>query len=324
MRGREAAVPLRVLSPLQMARRMLGRSTTSTASLLPDDVPSSSAPTTLSVEQALLRHEELPEWFRQRVAPIIVLGYRPTDRPKLYYTRSLFWPISNESVNVWTHGLGGCVFLAQAAAETDPWLMVYEAAAALCFLVSATNHLLGPTSETTYDRLTRADYAAIFLLIGVSALPWFTVELHCHPELQAAAVCSTGFLALLLAWLVATQEWFSRDTPRGKFVRVAAFGSFGLTCTAFGGASQLLGFKAKPYLEAEPLLGPALLAVSVFYGGAIAIYASGWPEVRHPRTFDLVGASHQWMHVFTFTAALLSGWCIRRAREVQDSVVSCP
>ena len=55
-----------------------------------------------------------------------------------------------------------------------------------------------------------------------------------------------------------------------------------------------------------------------------AVYASGWPERKRPGTFDLLGASHQIMHISVLAAALLNGWCMQRSRELRTVVHLCP
>ena len=80
-----------------------------------------------------------------------------------------------------------------------------------------------PVNERVYARLQRIDYASIFVLIGVSAIPWYSVEYACSNSLEIAAVVTTAAVCLLLAWLVGTQDWFAKDTPKGKVLRVIAF-----------------------------------------------------------------------------------------------------
>jgi adiponectin receptor len=293
------------------------------ASSCSPDRPLTAHPTTQCAQaETLLLHKEMPAWFRSRVSTTIVLGYRPAERPLLYYIRSTAW-LSNETINVWSHLSGALIFLVLLALCDDPFLATYNCAAALCFAISASFHVLMPYSDKVYDRMQRLDYAAIFVLIGISAVPWYTIELNCHAELQLAAVASTAVLMLLLACLVGTQSWFGKDTPRGKALRVLAFGSFGAACVGFGGASALLGFKPEPYLRAEPLMMPGLLAVTGVYVAGPVLYALDWPEKRHPRVFDLFGASHQLMHVCVLVAALMHGWCMQRARELRPVVAPC-
>ena len=78
--------------------------------------------------------------------------------PAAYYFRSLC-VVSNQSVNVWSHLVGGCIFVADLALDASGpggfYLDAYRAAAAACFLVSASYHLFCPASEAAFDALVR-------------------------------------------------------------------------------------------------------------------------------------------------------------------------
>ena len=66
--------------------------------------------------------------------------------------------------------------------------------------------------------------------------------------------------------------------------------------------------------------------VTLLYVVAPVAYAAQWPERRRPGGglfFDLLGASHQIMHVCVLAAALLNGWCMERARALREEVRLC-
>ena len=85
-----------------------------------------------------------------------------------------------------------------------------------------------------------------------------------------------------------------------------------------------------PCLEGWPLQKErdANLAVGLWCSTACwiagpAIYAFGWPEQRRPGTFDLLGASHQTMHVLVLAGAIINGWCIERSLQLREVVDLC-
>ena len=164
----------------------------------------------------LLRHEEMPGWFQKLHGPAIRLGYRPTSSSRLFYISTLC-SLHNETLNIWSHLIGVllfCTLLIAGDRQDDPYMIAYRLASAGCFLSSSLYHLFLPLSERVYVRLQRLDYAAIFVLIGVSAIPYYSIEYACHPPLELAAVITTTAMMLLLAFLVATQDWFAQDSPR--------------------------------------------------------------------------------------------------------------
>ena len=152
-----------------------------------------------------LSHSTMPVWFQRHVSPAILRGYRPADRSMLFYMVSLAW-IQNETINVWTHLAGALTFAIQlcgaAHAVDDPYIVTYRLAACICFAISAGFHLLMPLSERAYVRLQRCDFAAIFVLIGGTAIPFYSIEYDCRHDLLAAALCCTAVLTVLLAGLV--------------------------------------------------------------------------------------------------------------------------
>ena len=297
--------------------------TASTPSLAP---PSAAPlPAVIPLCSPTLPHEAMPPWFHAVASPSILRGYRATDQRLFFYVVSALYP-HNESINIWSHLLGTCAFITLAIDNSDDvYLVLYCLAAAACFIISSSFHLLLPSSKALYTRLQRLDYASIFVLIGSSAIPYYSVEYKCHSNLELVAVITTAMIMAVLAVVVATQAWFGKDTPRGRIIRVVAFGTFAVACVAFGGIAALLDppFSPRPYLEAEPALRVALNSVTVLYVAALVIYCLEWPERCFPRRFDLIGASHQSMHVLVLAAALLNAWCIRRTRELRHVVAPC-
>ena len=292
-------------------------------------VPMDKQPDSASVilcSQDLLDHSELPAWFQALHGPSIRRGYRPVLRSKTFYLASLL-TMHNETMNIWSH-FAGCatfaVLLAVGDRTDDVYMIAYRIASAVCFLISACYHTFMPISEHAYLRLQRLDYAGIFILIGVSAIPYYSIQYACSPSLELAAVATTSTMMLLLAFLVSTASWFAKDTPRGKLLRAVAFTTFAVTCTVFGGLAVFTGFSPRPYIQADGSLRTKLWAVTALYGGGVVVYAFGWPERLRPgQLTDLLGASHQIMHVCVFGAALVNGWCMERTRELQPLVAGC-
>lgn len=58
----------------------------------------------------------------------------------------------------------------------------------------------------------------------------------------------------------------------------------------------------------------SFLGLAVINFSGAAAYAARIPERWYPRTFDLLGQSHNWMHVLVLTGALV------RLRGLHDTV----
>ena len=107
-------------------------------------------------------------------------------------------------------------------------------------------------------------------------------------------------------------------------MRLVAFCVFAITCTAFGGLANFVGFPPQPYLEADRLLKISLYVVTALYVLGPVVYAMGWPERLRPASWtDYLGASHQIMHACVLGGALVNGWCMERTRTLRPELNVC-
>ncbi|XP_029977187.1 membrane progestin receptor alpha-B-like [Salarias fasciatus] len=114
-----------------------------------------------------LRDTEVPSEFRERY---ICSGYRPLHQPWRYYFLSLF-RCHNETVNVWTHLLAFCVFLAklrQISESVDflddrhSWpLLILIVSSLIYSACSVAAHLLGGKSELCHYCFFFLDYVGV-------------------------------------------------------------------------------------------------------------------------------------------------------------------
>lgn len=78
-------------------------------------------------------------------------------------------------------------------------------------------------------------------------------------------------------------------------------------CIVFGGLAVLTGFSPQPFFTADPAFACAMWVTTALYVLGPLVYAARWPEKWRPG-FDVLGASHQWMHVIILGAAILNGY----------------
>jgi hypothetical protein len=102
--------------------------------------------------------------------------------------RSIF-AMHNETVNIWSHLVASLYFLACVSVRTssDVFLLAYNLCALACFVSSVLFHVFMPQSVSVYTRLQRIDYAGIFVLIGGSSIPIYSIQLRCYPAVETAA-----------------------------------------------------------------------------------------------------------------------------------------
>jgi adiponectin receptor len=149
-----------------------------------------------SVENALtVLWDELPSW--QQDNHYIHSGYRPASNSFQKSFASLGY-LHNESVNIYSHLLGGIAFTLAGAILYQTIKPRYESAtsadifafgcffagAALCLGMSGTYHTISNHSPTVARFGNKLDYVGIVFLITGSFIPSIFYGFYCHPHLQ--------------------------------------------------------------------------------------------------------------------------------------------
>ena len=119
--------------------------------------------------QSLLTFEDLPEWMQGD--PYIRGGYRKQLNSLTECFESLFY-LHNESVNIWSHLLGGVFFFAllltadYSIFHTVPEIALSDAVAVQFYLAGATGCLFLSVSIVPVFELRDSSHAASNLLLG--------------------------------------------------------------------------------------------------------------------------------------------------------------
>ncbi|EFQ29704.1 uncharacterized protein GLRG_04848 [Colletotrichum graminicola M1.001] len=169
---------------------------------------------------------------------------------------------------------------------------VYALGVTVCFVLSAAFHTLMSHSEAVYLSGIKADFHGVLVLMWSSVYPLAHYAFPCSPRTRDAYVALTGLLAALCAAATARPDLGAVDLGHH---RAALFAAFGLAAfvlpighgAAVDGAGEVW----------ERVGGGWVLATAGFNLVAVLVYWAKFPERWFPRTFDLVGASHQIMHI---------------------------
>jgi adiponectin receptor len=231
---------------------------------------------TLARTQGLITYEILPEPWR--VNPHIRRGYRFSEN-KLECVKSCFTTFSNETVNIWTHGIGLIIVLAIAfyfypispaftnATKFDIFIAgCFFFAAAKCLVCSCMWHTMNAISnQTLLERFACVDYTGISLLVAASIMTTEYTAFYCEPVSRWVYLSLTFVLGIsgsILPWHPTVIQ---------------------LTLER--------GWPATAYFYA-----PISKSMLVYFSGAI-LYAAKVPERWLPGAFDYVGGSHNIWHM---------------------------
>ena len=276
--------------------------------------------------------DELPEWYAP--SPHIRSGYR-VGYDGCACAGSVF-EAHNETMNVWTHLVGGVFFGAETArrlaalaafgfslrggfggatAADEGTVVVFTVGAMFMLSASALYHTFHPVSETAARRWLMVDKCGIAVMIAASFVPGTWLGLRCAGD--AARLCWLGASAVILAIGLA----LGLGTVKERY-HARAFA--GLVVS--GVAPTLHFVVATPRAQLD-LFIPKLLLMFGLYGLGFACYLSRWPEALFPGKVDLVGSSHQLWHVCVLGAAL--AWysdvsSFISMLEADEPVLRCP
>lgn len=276
----------------------------------------------LAAGYQLIKYDDLPvPW---RVNPHITRGYRFSANKKECIV-SMF-QLSNETINIWSHGLGLVLVVALAffsqlivpyffptspfsplssSPEPSFWTNAFPAsspadyfflftflfAAAKCLVCSTLWHTMSSIADQTLlERFACVDYTGISLLIAASIVSTEYAAFYCEPVSRWTYIILTltlGIAGSILPW----HPTFNRADMSGA--RVLFYVTLG--ATGFAPMAQLAYYRGWDWTGA--FYAPIGKSVLVYLLGAM-IYAAKLPEKIGPKGwFDYVGGSHNIWHM---------------------------
>jgi adiponectin receptor len=227
--------------------------------------------------------------------------------------------LHNETMNIWSHLLGGLYFFALLWSETTAptsFRAFYCAVTGVCFIGSALFHVLA-CNPTWYATAWIIDLAGMFALIGAGSgsMTFFSIGtshgawVYVHTGLCAG--CSVlGFV--LMASMVARQASSSRSADAGALRGVLPAL---LVCASF--SYWLVAVAHVAFLEDGAMAWRCLVQLGpewfTWGSGMLFIWKMRIPEVFVPYRFDLFGASHQIHHL---VCVFCAWWHLRNAEQM--------
>ena len=253
----------------------------------------------------LMHFKKAPSYLQDN--PFIRTGYR-VDLTWKECVLSVF-QLHNESVNIWTHGLGCLWFLYMAllgsqlssekmAPSRVVWwpMRTYHWGAVFCLGASAYCHSALSVSRSVCRAVCLLDYVGVATMILTSFFPAVYYIFMCRPALLTFYLGSVSLLSFIVV-CSSSRPWFLENGAAP--IRAMLFGSLGIT-----GALPLA--HAVIYHWNHPGVWTSLwteLIMGACYLSGVTAYAMKWPEVWWPGKFDLFGSSHQLFHLGVFFGA---------------------
>lgn len=277
----------------------------------------------LKIMQYGLHVSQVPAWLRFEE---LTTHYRLGPATYAQALCSLF-RAHNECINAWTMIVASVlstVALAYVLAVVKPTrgddLVPFVAlwfSAMIHLPFSVGYHLFMPISPDACNLWRKLDIAAIF---ASSCVLTFAIGYFVLPKTLLVAITLCAALVTVIAW--ARIARFSMSTPLEKRSLATFIGSIVLIYLA-----PMLLQSARDLVRLRRVTMPVAatlgVLVSLFVGGMT--YVTSFPERFFPGTFDLVGSSHQIMHVAIAAAhmcefAFILG-CYRRRAHGNDFVL---
>ena len=273
--------------------------------------------------KTLVEWRDLLPW--QQDNEYIITHYRQASSSFVHSIKSIL-RLHNETVNIWTHGLGTLAFSLIpsyiylhpsllppryiSAPKTDLFTLgIFFFSVTVCFLFSTSFHTFMNHSPQIWRLTSHLDHLGIVLVIWGSTIPNAHFGHYCAPALQHFYWNFATLCALLCA--LATLHPRFR-TPRGRKIRVFLYMLLG--ASAFVPAVH--GVILYGYEEQDLRMGLSrFIGLGVLNGSGAAIYGARIPERWWPRKFDVWGSSHQIMHVLVMAGAWCYGVGLVRAFE---------
>ncbi|KAK0391629.1 hypothetical protein NLU13_1128 [Sarocladium strictum] len=251
--------------------------------------------------------------IRPRENEYIHTGYRAPSKSLVRSVKSIL-AIHNETINIWSHVLGCLLFLAipiyvftteipprYKVATTEDIIVctTYFIGVAICFFLSAVYHTVSNHSSQWHFFTVQLDYLGILILMYSAHIPLIYYGFVCDHDLRNMYWGITSFLALLCA--ISTLQPGFRDI-KAKMWRGGFYTAFGASSFApIVHAVVKYGWEVQK--DRMGLIWWVLVAVFNLIG--VVAYGLKVPEKFFPGQFDIVGQSHQILHVSVIVAGMM-------------------
>ncbi|XP_050070597.1 progestin and adipoQ receptor family member 3 [Anopheles maculipalpis] len=262
---------------------------------------SSSELTPSGWREKVVAYDDAPEHLRFN--PFIRTGYRTYLSARLCLESMFWW--TNETVNIWSHILGLCVFLILAYYDTA--MLQIQASTVdkvivgmlllsfqLCMIFSSIYHTFSCHSADSYDRLLAFDLFGIALSLLAIFMSGIYYAFWCNQPLRDFYMITIG---VIFAAAMALQIPQLNVHSNMKMLAFVAWAAYGVVPTlhwyfVMGGTESTM---VKIFI-------PRVAVMYALSGFAFLIYVAKIPERWCIGWFDCIGHSHNLWHLIVLAA----------------------
>lgn len=267
-----------------------------------------------SITRFIVTQREMPPLMR---IPFILNGYRILHQPWSFYIKSSF-SLHNETLNFWTHFIGGIVVLIEAIRFLQDFgskwpmecavLKFYTTCSMIMHFTSALTHLLHSRSCSVHLIAFMCDYCAISIsALGICVsvfsfcpLPSYAQDLL--PKILPLATLNAVVLTSVFCYFFVTRRrQYSTVVRVVMFLPTVVFYSWTFSIFIYQIYSKMIDPRS-PF-QVNHFGHMLVLGISFIF------YSTRLPERARPGCFDICGNSHQIFH----TLVSASQWLIIRS-----------
>ncbi|KAF7893511.1 uncharacterized protein EAF02_001049 [Botrytis sinoallii] len=250
----------------------------------------------------------------------ILTGYRPASNSFLKSLWSLGY-LHNETVNICSHLFGSILFaslpfilhkrsfprFANAEIVDINVLSTIFFGVAICFLLSAIFHLIANHSKRVHVVGNQFDYLGVVILMWSSTIPTVYYGFYCDPVIQRTYWMMISISATACAITTFHSEFHH---PKVRSYRATMYSCLGLSSTIFIIHGLIIyGYEMLRWRMSLDWMG-VMAGFNLL--GAVA-YAVRIPEKWFPHRHDILGSSHQILHLMVIFAGLAHMFGLLRA-----------
>lgn len=252
--------------------------------------------------------DEQPEWLQDN--KYLHCGHRRPTYSYITCTRSMF-QLHNETVNIWTHLLGGfyfahlclSIFNSPNLTADDKWVVgLFLFSATACHVMSTLYHIFNCHSENISRVYSRLDYCGIVALITFSFIPWIHYGFYSDPITKFTYLLVTLTFGISAIKLLLQDKFTEKEHRR---LRVTVFILFGISGIVPG--VHWLAINSHLFFIESALRQSfyKLISMGILYLLGTLLYALRVPERYFPGKCDIWLHSHQLFHVLVSAATLV-------------------
>lgn len=187
------------------------------------------------------------------------------------------------------------------------FVALYQLCVSVCFILSAFYHTFSDHSPAVHKFGNELDHLGIVLVMWGTGMSGTHFAFYCDRALRNVYFAFLTMTGLACAVYTLGPKFRRPEYRTTRFLMYCFLGTSLFAPVAHG----LLRFGS----ELEPMMGlTSFLALALINFCGAAVYAARIPERWYPRTFDLLGQSHNWMHVLVLAGALV------RLKGLHDTV----